>query len=145
MTWGPLVGIKPLIQWSPFFLEEGFMAPNIRNDNSKSEVMGNVLKLGAYITATLITVILTMVGFWLMEGREFVTRNEALELIQTENKIILERMDARDRNEQRLENVLEKNTEAIQQLKVQIATLNSTLEFIESRSSTTHVHSPNAP
>lgn len=106
-----------------------------QRDNDKSDIFGNLVRLGAYIVATLITVILTMVGFWLMEGREFVTRNEALELIQTENKIILERMDARDKNEQRLENVLEKNTEAIQQLKVQIATLNSTLEFIDRNSS----------
>lgn len=114
-----------------------------KNDN-KNEFLASILKLALYVFATLVTVILTMISFWLMEGREFVTRNEALELIQQENKIILERMDSRDKNEQRLESVLEKNTEAIQELKMQIATLNKTLEFME-KGTLKHDHNPNAP
>ena len=44
-----------------------------KNDNGKSEIGGLVLKLSAYIVATLVTVILTMTGFWLMEGYMGVT------------------------------------------------------------------------
>lgn len=106
-------------------------------NNNKNEFVGNLLKLAANFITILVTVIFTMIGFWLMEGREFVTRIEVTEIIQQENKLILQKMAERDKNDKRLEAVLEKNTEAIQELKVQIATLNRTLEYLEKKNIST--------
>lgn len=94
---------------------------------------GFVLRMSGYVVTTLITIILTMTGFWLMEGRNYITRDEAARMIDNENKIIKQILIQQQDNEERLGNILERNTEAIQQLKIEMATLNRTLEYIEGK------------
>lgn len=101
-------------------------------DTKKEDQLGTMLlKLSGTAITTLLTIVITMVGFWMMIGREYVTREEANTMIQRENKVILQMIEERSEDDKRLEKVLEKNTEAIQQLKIQITALNSTLEHID--------------
>lgn len=90
----------------------------------------------------LIPVVISMVSFWLMQGREYLTRSEAKEMIDQKHLVVVELMAVQQKNEAKLEAVLDKNTEAIQQLKVQLATLNQTLEFL--RDTTRDVNSKSA-
>lgn len=48
-------------------------------------------KLLLFACGTLITVVLTMAGFWLVEGRTYITRAEAGEMIQTHAPYIKDR------------------------------------------------------
>lgn len=77
----------------------------------------------------LIGIIISMVGFWLIEGREYVTRTEAVEIAQkytqynSERSLILDKIDRQERNQDRLAEVIKKNTEAIIQLKTALENL----------------------
>jgi uncharacterized membrane protein YhiD involved in acid resistance len=97
--------------------------------------------LGMWGVAILIPIIISMISFWLTQGREYITRAEAKDMVDQKHLVVVELMQAQQKNENKLEIVLDKNTEAIQQLKIQLATLNQTLEFL--RDTTKDVNSRN--
>jgi hypothetical protein len=88
---------------------------------STKEGINNLIKSAATV---MITMIITMSGFWMMIGRDFVTRAEVNELIQ-------QRVSTIAATEERLERVVTKNTDAINHFNIQIATLNQTLIHIK--------------
>ena len=82
-----------------------------------------------------------MAGFWMTAGRNLISRDEASLLVQQqtialETKLelykegLLEQENRLNKQEEKLERVLEKNTEAINELRVQIATLSHALAII---------------
>ena len=82
-----------------------------------------------------------MAGFWMTAGRNLINRDEATLLVQQqtvalETKLelykegLLEQENRLNKQEEKLERVLEKNTEAINELRVQIATLSQALAII---------------
>ena len=82
-----------------------------------------------------------MAGFWMTAGRNLISRDEASLLVQQqtialETKLelykegLLEQENRLNKQEEKLERVLEKNTEAINELRVQIATLSQALAII---------------
>lgn len=76
----------------------------------------------------MLTIVISMTGFWMMIGRELATRDEVYTIVNTKMIAIDAKLNARVQQDQRLEKVLEKNTDAIQGLQVQIATLNVMLD-----------------
>ena len=92
----------------------------------------------------LAAIVVSMSGFWMMTGKNLINRDEARVLVQQQTiametklelyyKALLEQEDRIARQEEKLEKVLEKNTEAINALKVQIATLSQSLDSLYDR------------
>lgn len=92
----------------------------------------------------LAAIVVSMSGFWMMTGRDLITRDEARLLVQQQtiamqtklelyHEALLGQEDRISRQEEKLQTVLERNTEAINALKVQIATLSQSLEILTGR------------
>jgi len=86
-----------------------------------------------------IGVIVTLVGFWVGIGRKIVSREEITEMINhnspynQDRQFIMERLSANKENHAVITNMLQRNTEVMNELKIQIATLGKTLEALEER------------
>lgn len=91
------------------------------------------------IATTSIGIIVTMVGFWVFIGKNMITKGEALELIETnspylqDRQLIMERLNSNKEIQSAFASALQRNTEVLNELKVQIATLGKTLEALEER------------
>lgn len=91
------------------------------------------------IATTSIGIIVTMLGFWVTIGKNMVTKAEAIELIKTQcpysndRQFIMERLAINKESQAAFANALQRNTEVMNELKVQIATLGKTLEALEDR------------
>lgn len=91
------------------------------------------------IATTSIGIIVTMLGFWVTIGKNMVTKAETIELIKTQcpyshdRQFIMERLAINKESQAAFANALQRNTEVMNELKVQIATLGKTLEALEDR------------
>jgi len=99
----------------------------------------SIIDFWSSIATTSIGIIITMLGFWFTIGRNMVTRSEAIELIETKSpyvidrQFIMERLAINKETQAAFANALQRNTEVMNELKIQIATLGKTLEALESR------------
>jgi len=86
-----------------------------------------------------IGIIVTMIGFWVAIGRNMATKSEVAEMIETKSpynqdrQFIMERLNTNKETQTAFANALQRNTEVMNELKVQIATLGKTLEALEER------------
>lgn len=84
-------------------------------------------------------IIITMIGFWVTLGKNMATKAEVCELIETKSpynqdrQFIMERLNSNKEIQSAFANALQRNTEVLNELKVQIATLGKTLEALEER------------
>ena len=91
------------------------------------------------IATTSIGVIVTMLGFWVTIGRNMATKSEVLVMIETQSPyihdklFIMERLATNKETQALLTNMLQRNTEVMNELKIQIAMLSRTLEALEDR------------
>ena len=91
------------------------------------------------VATTSIGIIVTMLGFWFTIGKNMTTKAEVLLMIETQSPyvhdrpFIMERLATNKETQAALTNMLQRNTEVMNELKIQIATLGKTLETIESR------------
>ena len=91
------------------------------------------------IATTSIGIIVTMVGFWIAIGRNMVTRSEVVDIVKSDSpylqdrQFIMERLNSNKEIQSAFANALQRNTEVLNELKVQIATLGKTLEALEER------------
>lgn len=91
------------------------------------------------IATTSIGIIVTMLGFWITIGKNMVTRGEVTEIIKNESpynqdrQFIMERLATNKETQAAFASALQRNTEVMNELKVQIATLGKTLEALEDR------------
>jgi hypothetical protein len=91
------------------------------------------------IATTCVGIIVTMVGFWIAIGKNMVTKSEVSEIIKNESpynhdrQFIMERLASNKETQAALTGMLQRNTEVMNELKVQIATLGKTLEALEER------------
>ena len=91
------------------------------------------------IATTSIGIIITMIGFWVAIGRNMATKSEVAEMIETKSpynqdrQFIMERLAINKETQAALTNMLQRNTEVMNELKIQIATLGKTLEALEER------------
>jgi hypothetical protein len=91
------------------------------------------------IATTSIGIIVSMIGFWLTVGKNMATKSEVEEMIETKSpylldrQFIMERLAINKETQAALTNMLQRNTEVMNELKIQIATLGKTLEALEDR------------
>ena len=91
------------------------------------------------IATTSLGIIITMVGFWVTVGKNMVTRSEVLNMIETQSpynndrQFIMERLNSNKEIQSAFASALQRNTDVMNELKVQIATLGKTLEALEDR------------
>lgn len=91
------------------------------------------------ISTTCIGVIVALVSFWVGIGRKIVSRDEISEMIKNESpynqdrQFIMERLAINKETQNAMTSMLQRNTEVMNELKIQIATLGKTLEALEER------------
>jgi hypothetical protein len=91
------------------------------------------------IATTSIGIIVTMVGFWVAIGRNMATKSEVLVMIETQSpyihdrQFIMERLNTNKETQAAFANALQRNTEVMTELKIQIGILGKTLEALEDR------------
>lgn len=94
------------------------------------------------LTTSMVSIIIALIGFWTTFIKNLVTRNEVEKMIEKnasqsayvkDRQLIMERLNSNKEMQNILSKTLEKNTEVMNELKIQIATLGKTLENIETR------------
>jgi hypothetical protein len=91
------------------------------------------------IATTSIGIIVTMLGFWVAIGRNMATKSEVLVMIETQSpyvhdrQFIMERLNSNKENQAAFANALQRNSDVMNELKVQIGILGKTLEALEER------------
>lgn len=81
----------------------------------------------AAVTAT--SCVIMMVGFWLTQAKDYVTRSQVSDMIQTESPYLVDKQLVLQ-NINDMKQVLKDNTQVISQLNVEIARLRSELNKI---------------
>jgi uncharacterized membrane protein YkgB len=91
------------------------------------------------VATTSIGITVTLVSFWAAVVRNMVNKAEVIALIETnspyiqDRQFIMERLNNNKESQAAFANALQKNTEVMNELKVQIAMLAKTLEALEDR------------
>ncbi|NDC71870.1 MAG: hypothetical protein EBZ62_00245 [Sphingobacteriia bacterium] len=91
------------------------------------------------LATTSIGIIVTMLGFWVTIGKNMTTKAEVLSMIETQSpyvhdrQFIMERLNTNKETQAAFANALQRNTEVMNELKIQIAMLSKTLEALENR------------
>jgi len=91
------------------------------------------------IATTAIGIIVTMIGFWITIGRNMATKAEVSHMIETQSpyihdrQFIMERLASNKEAQAAFAAALQRNTEVMTELKIQIAMLGKTLEALEDR------------
>jgi hypothetical protein len=91
------------------------------------------------IATTSIGIIVTMIGFWVAIGRNMATKTEVADMIETKSpylidrQFIMERLAINKETQAALTSMLQRNTEVMTELKIQIAMLGQTLKALEDR------------
>jgi hypothetical protein len=99
----------------------------------------NIIHFWENIATTSIGIIVTMIGFWVTIGKNMATKSEVCDMIETKSpyvqdrQFIMERLALSKETQTLMANALQKNTEVMNELKIQIATLGKTLEALEDR------------
>jgi hypothetical protein len=99
----------------------------------------NVINLWQNLATTSIGIIITMLGFWFTIGRKMATIAEVCDLIETKSpyivdrQFIMERLATNKETQAAFAMALQRNTEVMTELKIQIATLGKTLETLEDK------------
>jgi hypothetical protein len=89
------------------------------------------------VATTLTVVIISMIAFWLVEGRHFITESDAKSLV-TENSpyvkdkdVIQNRLIHLEDGSKRIATALEKNTEVMYEVKNELASLTVLIPYME--------------
>lgn len=91
------------------------------------------------IATTCVGIIVTMMGFWVTIGRNMASKADVLNMIETQSpyvhdrQFIMERLNTNKESQAAFAMALQRNTEVMNELKIQIATLSKTLEALEDR------------
>ncbi len=86
-----------------------------------------------YIATVLVTIVISMTGFWMMMGRNYVTRAETKVIAAEKMVIVEERLEMYLGREDKLEALINMNTKAINEFRVQTAILNQTLQHMQNQ------------
>lgn len=99
----------------------------------------NVIHFWQALATISLGVIITLIGFWVGVGRKIVCKDQIAEMIRTESvynqdrQFIMERLSTHKEDQKTMTLMLQRNTDVMHELKIQIATLGKTLETIEAR------------
>lgn len=84
-------------------------------------------------------IIVTLIGFWVGIGRKIVSREEIMEIVKSDSpylqdkQFIMERLAINKETQAAFANALQRNSDVMNDLKVQLATLGKTLEALEDK------------
>ena len=81
------------------------------------------------VATSALSCVILMVGFWIVQARDYVTRPEVSDMIQTESPYLVDKQLVLQ-NINEMKDVLQKNTEVIAQLNLEIARLRAELDKI---------------
>lgn len=101
--------------------------------------MSEINEIWKYIATTSLGIIISMVGFWFTIARHMISKSEVIELLETKSpylqdkQFIMERLAVNKENQAQFALALQRNTEVMNELKIQLATLGKTLEALEER------------
>lgn len=101
--------------------------------------MSEINEIWKYVATTSLGVIISMLGFWFAVARNMVSRTEVVELLETKSpylqdkQFIIERLTVNKETQAAFALALQRNTEVMNELRVQLATLGKTLEALEER------------
>jgi predicted RND superfamily exporter protein len=101
--------------------------------------MTEINEVWKYIATTSLGIIISMVGFWFTVARHMITKAEVVEMLETKSPylqdkhFIMERLAVNKENQAQFALALQRNTEVMNELKIQLATLGKTLEALEER------------
>ena len=99
----------------------------------------NITHFWQSVSTASLGIIVTLIGFWVGVGRKIITKEEIVEMIKNESayaqdrQFIMERLNSNKEIQSAFALALQRNTEVLNELKVQIATLGKTLEALEER------------
>ena len=109
-----------------FFLWSEYMSDNIKHFWQSLASVG----LG---------IIVTLVSFWVGIGRKIISKDEILHMIETsspytvDKQFIMERLSNNKETQTAFANALQRNSDVMNDLKIQLVTLGKTLEALEDR------------
>ena len=92
-----------------------------------------------HVATTLFGIVVAGIGFWVTLGKNMATKEEVCDLIETKSpylhdrQFIMERLNSNKEIQAAFSQALQRNTDVMNELKIQIATLTKTLEAIEYR------------
>jgi hypothetical protein len=98
-----------------------------------------ILHFWENIATTSIGIIVTMLGFWFTIGRNMTTKAEVSHMIETQSpyihdrQFIMERLANNKESQAAFAMALQRNSDVMNELKVQIGILGKTLEALEYR------------
>lgn len=96
-------------------------------------------ELWKYIATTSVGIIISMITFWVTVGRHILSKNEIVDMIEhsspylQDKQFIMERLAINKETQAQFALALQRNTEVMNELKIQLATLGKTLEALEER------------
>jgi hypothetical protein len=99
----------------------------------------NIINFWQTLATTALGIIVTLMGFWVAIGRNMATKSDVLRMIETQSpysqdrQFIMERLAANKESQTAFANALQRNTEVMNELKIQLVTLGKTLEALEER------------
>jgi len=99
----------------------------------------NIIHFWQSLATASIGIIVTMMGFWVAIGKNMATKSEVAHMIETQSpylhdrQFIMERLNINKETQAAFANALQRNTEVMNELKIQMATLTKTLEALEER------------
>jgi hypothetical protein len=99
----------------------------------------NIIHFWENLATTSVGIIVTMLGFWFTIGRNMATKAEVISMIETQSpyvhdrQFIMERLNTNKESQAAFSLALQRNSDVMNDLKIQIATLGKTLEALENR------------
>lgn len=93
-------------------------------------------------TTSMLSIVIALIGFWTTFIKNLVNRKDVEEMLAAQSQasqyakdrqFIMERLNTHKEDTNILFRALEKNTEVMQELRIQMATLTNTLESLEKR------------
>jgi hypothetical protein len=101
--------------------------------------MSEANEIWKYIATTSLGIIITMIGFWFTVAKNTISKSEIVEMIENKSpylqdkQFIMERLAINKETQAQFSLALQRNTEVMNELKIQLATLGKTLEALEEK------------
>lgn len=99
----------------------------------------NIIDFWQVLATTCFGIVVTLIGFWVTVGKNMASKSDVLSMIETQSpyvhdrQFIMERLAANKESQAAFASALQRNTEVMNELKIQLVTLGKTLEALEER------------
>jgi PDZ domain-containing secreted protein len=99
----------------------------------------NIVHFWQSLATVSLGIIVTLISFWVGLGRKIVSREEIEQMLETKSpylqdkQFIMERLSSNKETQAAFANALQRNSDVMNDLKIQLATLGKTLEALEDK------------